>query len=335
MKKVLLVLLLVLAILVLFGVFFSKNALNKTPQSEVVEQTTTGPLKGLQLSPKGYFGTGLADFFSVNKELNGTAVGWTGSVSDLAKKSGAPYVVEKSAKKYQFEPIFTVQSYSRETGKLLQKFVDSKQLILDFIDETDAAYFGMGVEVTDLYMKSPVEYEKFVALFAEYAQAIHAQSPNTKVFTTFQYEHLLGMNGGIFGGKNDTSKSLERLFADFPGADIIGITTYPTLIYKDPSEIPSTYYTKLFSMTSKPILFTEMGWMRGNSVKGWEGSVAEQKQFLEAFSHQMKDRRVAGYLWSFLYDQKAAQVPFDSMGLRPANDDEEAASIAESYWKGL
>jgi len=312
-------------------VFEGANPQSNTDNSDTGIQS----LKGFQLSPKSFSGTDFPAFFELNQDLGGTVVGWTGSVRDLSLKGSAPNVVASLAKTYGYKPVFAVQSFSRETGMLLPEFIAAKDDILSFINATDAQYFGLGVEVTELYRKSPSEYKKFVALFADFAKAIHSQSPRTKVFTIFQYEQINGMNGGLFGGKNDPGVTLEKLFDDFPDSDIIGITTYPTLVYKTPEAIPSTYYTKLFVMTSKPVLFTEVGWIRGKSVKGWEGSSTEQRSFLRKFSEQTKDNRVEGYLWSFMYDQTGAQKPFNEMGMSATTIKQESLSEALMFWKQL
>jgi hypothetical protein len=108
--------------------------------------------------------------------------------------------------------------------------------------------------------------------------------------------------------------------------DICAFTTYPCLIFKDPSEIPRDYYTEISNYTTKPIAFTEIGWHSEASPLGWESSEAEQAEFIETFHSITKDMNVEITIWSFLYDQKTIE-PFRSMGLlhedgtaRPALD---------------
>ncbi|MFZ6022471.1 MAG: hypothetical protein ACOYT9_03305, partial [Patescibacteria group bacterium] len=192
-------------------------------------------LKGFQLTPKSFKGSDFTDFFSLNKELGGTTVGWTGSVSELKKPEGAPAVVESLGGAYDYTPIISVQVYDRKTGTLLNDFKNGKKEILEFVSKNRPAFFGIGVEVDLLYDQNPIAYSQYVTLFNEYADSIHQTSPNTLVFPIFQLEHVKGMAGGLFGKLNDSTTQHWDLLLQFPKADLIAFTSYPTLIYKEPN----------------------------------------------------------------------------------------------------
>ena len=119
----------------------------------------------------------------------------------------------------------------------------------------------------------------------------------------------------MFGGKNDLKKSQWFLLEKFPKSDIAAFTTYPGLIYKNPSDIPSDYYSEIKSHTSKPVAFTEIGWHSAASPAGWESSEEEQAEFVDAFFNLTKDMKKQFNIWSFLFDQNTAE-PFKTMGLR-------------------
>ena len=294
-------------------------------------------LKGAQLTPKSFKGSDFTDFFTINKELGGTAVGWTGSVSELKKPEGAPAVVESLGGVYDYTGIISIQVYDRKTGALLSDFKNGKKEILEFVSKNRPAYFGMGVEVDLLYDQNPIAYSQYVALFKEYADSIHQASPKTLVFPIFQLEHIKGMAGGLFGKLNDSTTQHWDLLLQFPNADLIAFTSYPTLIYKEPNTIPADYYKEIFTKTTKKVAFTELGWMRTGAIKGWEASKEEQELFLKRFATQIENERVVAILWSFMYDQLAAPQPFLNMGFR-ANDYDplkEKTSPAEIYWKKL
>ena len=110
--------------------------------------------------------------------------------------------------------------------------------------------------------------------------------------------------------------------------DIAVFTTYPCLIFTDPSEIPADYYTEITEYTSKPVAFTEMGWFR-DGFTGWESSVDEQAEFIDLFFEATEEMPVEFVTWSFLYDPDA-QIPFDQMGLLAVGEDSSAALDA---WK--
>ena len=123
----------------------------------------------------------------------------------------------------------------------------------------------------------------------------------------------------MFGGTNDTTKAQWSLLERFPQSDIIAFTTYPGLIYKNPSEIPADYYTEIKSHTTKPVAFTEIGWHSEASPTGWESSDAEQAEFVRTFFDRTKNLDKELTIWSFMYDQNIIE-PFSSMGLRRRSD---------------
>ena len=95
-------------------------------------------------------------------------------------------------------------------------------------------------------------------------------------------------------------------------ADMIGFTTYPGLIYKNPDDIPDDYYSVIKQRINKPIVFTEIGWFREGPV-GWESSDDEQKLFVEIPPTRISlDVRLN--IWSFLYDPDTDSL-FRTMGL--------------------
>lgn len=70
--------------------------------------------------------------------------------------------------------------------------------------------------------------------------AIKSASPTTTVFTIFQLERMAGMQGGLYGGNNNASTEWS-LLAKFK-MDAVGFTTYPDLVFKDPTDIPANFY---------------------------------------------------------------------------------------------
>ncbi len=166
-----------------------------------------------------------------------------------------------------------------------------------------------------LYEKSFADLDAFVQLYNQVYDAVKSTSPNTQVFTTFQLEKMKGLGGGLFGGTNSPDASEWNLLDRFSKLDLVAFTTYPGLIYKVPSEIPSDYYSEIQQHTNKKVAFTEIGWHSNASPTGWESSAAEQAQFVTTFfdlTANLGNKEIA--IWSFLYDQNTAP-PFNSMGL--------------------
>jgi hypothetical protein len=153
-----------------------------------------------------------------------------------------------------------------------------------------------------------------VDLYAEVYDEVKAVSPNTNVFTNFQLEKMKGLRGGLFGGTNDPDKAQWFLLDRFK-QDIVSFSTYPMLIYKSPSEIPSDYYDeKITAHTSKPIAFTEIGWHSDDDIPGWESSGTEQAEFIETFFTLTRNLDMPIAIWSFMFDQDIPD-PFKHTGL--------------------
>jgi hypothetical protein len=115
----------------------------------------------------------------------------------------------------------------------------------------------------------------------------------------------------------------------FNKADLLGFTTYPTLIYNSPSDIPLGYYEEISKNTNLKYIFSEIGWIRTDSIKGWEGSEIEQSKYMELLGKT----NTKGYIWSFFYDQDV-EKPFRYMGLRGVND-KSIDSVSEKAWQKL
>jgi hypothetical protein len=291
-------------------------------------------LKGITLSPRSFQSADFADFFEKAKQA-GVVVSWSGDWNELGNTGGGPTVITELASTYNYTPLVEVQFFTQSTGTLLRPLDESnKQAYKDsavaFVSEYKLKYFGIGIEVNTLYAKSPADFDAFVQLYSEVCDAVKAKSPNTRAFTIFQLERLKGLNGGLFGGTNDPANAQWSLLDQFPKSDIIAFTTYPSLIYGSPSEIPLTYYTEITSHTTKPIAFTEIGWHSEAGPVGWESSEAEQAEFVTTFFDRVGDLNRELAIWSFMYDQDTL-APFRSMGLYSKNG---TAKPAWNEWIG-
>lgn len=275
--------------------------------------------KGITLTPRSFESADFNQFFDFAKQA-GSIISWSGDWQELSKTgAGGPVVVAELAKTKGYTPMIIAQFFTQSSGKLLRPLNDKNTAdyaasAAAFVQKYKPPYLGLGIEINMLYEKSPADFEAFVRLFDETYDAVKAVSPKTKVFTVFQLERMKGLRGGLFGGKNDPSKSNWELLDKFSKADFIAFTTYPGLIFKSPAEIPADYYSEIKTRVNKPIAFTEIGWHSVASPVGWESSGAEQAEFVRMFFELTADLKPETAIWSFLYDQQTIQ-PFDTMGL--------------------
>ena len=292
------------------------------------------PLYGFSFSPKDSSASSFLSFFSETKKV-GSAVTWAGDWNELSKKSSAPYSILNQAPRYGYEPIILVGYYNQGAGTMIREFTDEtkenyKRSTLELVSDYKPAYFAMGVEVNIMREKSPKEFSEFVDFYNEMYDEIKAVSAETKVFTVFQLERMKGLKGGLFGGKNDTSKTEWDILEQFK-LDLVGFTTYPDIIYSKPESIPSDYYSEISKHTSKPIGFFESGWHTSPFPKGYEGSEEKQAAFVKRFLNDTKALNSEVIIWSFLYDAET-DPPFDSTGLI---GDDETKRLGYDEWKNL
>ena len=320
MYKIFKILIAVIAAVFILGVAYSVliKKSDQTTDSRDRVMNFTERQKGVSLSPKSFETKDFTDFFAKAKEA-GDIISWAGDWQELSREDGAPEVVAALARQYKYTPVIQIQFFSAKTGKLLRPLNSEnknkyRQSAVSFVKKFQPEYFGLGTEVNLLFEKSPRDFDTFADFFSEVSDEIKSVSPRTKVFTVFQLEKMKGLGGGLFGGKNDTTKNEWRLLEKFSKADLIAFTTYPGLIYKNPSDIPPDYFLDIKNQTAKPIAFTEIGWSSGSDILGFESSESQQAEFIKLFFEKTKELASELMIWSFLYDQ-STDHPFNTMGL--------------------
>jgi hypothetical protein len=280
-------------------------------------------LKGVSVSPKSFQGVDFINFFTEAKTA-GTLLSWAGDWKELAgiPKSGVG-VIGELAIKHNYTFLIEPQFFLQATGKLIRPLNQSTKIsyrnsVIAYVQKYHPLYLALGIEVNLLYEKSPQSFDDFCFLYDEVCEEVKAVAPETKIFTIFQLERLKGLQGGLFGGTNNSEQAQWDLLERFSKSDLYGFTTYPSLIFRDPAEIPDDYYDEILWHTSKPIAFTEIGWPSAGEPKGWESSEIEQAEFVTRFGQLIRNLNLEILIWSFLYDPNTV-VPFNSMGLFKRN----------------
>ena len=300
--------------------------------SSASSTTSTNPegLKGVTFSPATYDGPGISDFLSKASQA-GQILEWAGDWDELAP-GGAPATIAGLAAQNGMKLMVVVQFFEQSTGDLLRPLNSTNEqnylaLTEAFVKQYRPAYLGVGIEVNILYQKNSTSFQEFVQLYGQVYDEVKAASPGTAVFTIFQLEMMNGLDGGLYGGVNDPNSTEWQLLSLFK-TDVAAFTTYPGLIYQDPSDIPADYYGSLSSHVNESVGFTEIGWHSGNVSGGWESSEQEQATFVSDFFALTQGLDKAFSIWSFLFDQSAA-VPFNTMGLFYVNG---TAKLALQTW---
>lgn len=275
------------------------------------------PRTGFALSPKSYTGSDLPDFLALI-EGNAEILMHAGAWAELQQPQPSFVVIDGVAQQQGLTSLFVLSPATAGASPLTD--ATREQLVValrSFLSAHQPAYVGLGNEVNKLADDDPAAFEQVALLWAEALPVVRELAPDTKVFVTFQYEWLLGLRGGWFGGAQvaEDWSSLER----FPGADAVAFTTYPSLVFDDPAALPADYYTRIATHTDLPVLFTESGWTADADLPLLPGSEPEQVAFIDVFTAQAEELAAEVLVWSFVFGDQIPQQQFSGMTLRRAD----------------
>ncbi|HNJ98152.1 MAG TPA: hypothetical protein PLV13_08510 [Ilumatobacteraceae bacterium] len=277
------------------------------------------PLVGVGMTPRTYEGTGFPDFLAGidgQTDLLMHAGGW-----NEAGTAGSPIDVAATlAEQRGLGAVIVLQPSADASVDALSTFLTAHH----------PAYLGLGNEVNLLASNDPAAFEALVALWQQALPIVREMSPDTKVFVTFQYEWLLGRRDGWFGGA--VAEPQWDLLDRFPGADLVGFTTYPSLVFEQPSDLPADYYAQVAQHTDLPVILTEVGWTADETLPLLPGSAAEQTDFIALLSQQATAARIEAMVWTFVHGDLVVDQQFNGMGLFAPDG---TARPAWTAWTGL
>lgn len=192
-------------------------------------------------------------------------------------------------------------------------------------------YVFLGNEMDGYFRDHPADWPNWVTELAACRDAIHAVSPQTLVFTTFQLEFVKGQ--AIKTGRPHVPANWQPVMDVAAAVDGIGFTSYPYFEYETPADLPATYYTEIAQYTTKPVLFTELGWVANPAVP-YTGSAAEQAAFVDRLFALIAGLDVRYAAWLAQNDWPVTVVPatsaFYQIGLR---DSAGVARPADAAWR--
>lgn len=192
-------------------------------------------------------------------------------------------------------------------------------------------YMFLGNEMDGYYRDYRSDWANWVTELAACRDAIHAASPSTLVFTTFQLEFVKGQ--AIKTGRPHVAADWQPIADVESAVDGIGFTSYPYFEYETPADMPATYYSEIAQHTQKPVLFTELGWT-ANPAAPYTGSAAEQAAFVDRFFTLTAGMGVRYAVYLAQNDFPTAIVgptsAFYQIGLR---DPQGVARAADAAWR--
>lgn len=299
------------ALLVLVVLSACTTTSDVTTTTEGASWDIAPPFVGFSLSPPSYDQSGLDAFFEKTVDA-ADLVAWVGAWTDL--EQGGTLVYDLSSD-YGYVPVVVTGLPTDANGRRVIP-EDSEEMIdaiRGWVADHPVPFLGFGVETNSfLWEKAPDDFEWLVETFPELARAVHGVSPDTVVFPGFQLERLRGLKDGLFGGSR--TEPDWALIDRFPDADAIGFTTYPGLIFSTPASMPDDYYEEIRDNTDKPLVFTEVGWQAGGELGDWSGTPQSQDRFVRERLPELAGMSEM-IVWSFLHDQEAGGLAFQTMGL--------------------
>lgn len=164
-----------------------------------------------------------------------------------------------------------------------------KNYALRLEQEFHPRYLGLASEINTYADAHPDDFQNFVSLYRETYTAIKAESPDTQVFVTFQWDDL---NNAIpfdpTGGERYQIK-WEQIEIFEPYLDVWAISSYPFVAFDSAANIPSDYYTPLLARTDKPLAVAEGG-VNSRAIGQFKGTPQDQVDYLNAIHTQLGDR---------------------------------------------
>jgi hypothetical protein len=329
MKKIIVGIIVLAVIVLVIGAI--SNSGKSDPVPEPVGSTTTAPV--ISLSSRSF----KMGFVPVPAQPLSTA-NWLGSFELFGNNAevimhhlhfesnnldGAAFV-DGMNKKFGLETFFTIDPLSNDRLSLdpdLKKagknFGDDKvrqsykDLAVKTAETYQPAYLSLGSEVNTYLQKNPSDLQDFVSLVNETIPLVKQASPDSIVTLSLQFEELNGQTG-----KDEWF--MVPLLAE--KLDALAFTTYPSLFFKTPADIPLDYYSQFKKYTDKPLLLVESGWPAGGS-SSYHGSLANQAAFVARLPELTKDLNLGLWIWWFPHDQAGDGYPdfFRTMGLRQSD----------------
>lgn len=172
-----------------------------------------------------------------------------------------------------------------------------KNFALRIVREFNPEYLGLASEINTYADAYPEDFEHFLSLYREVYDAVKAESPNTRVFTTFQWEDL--NNRWEQPWEQDYAPGTikwHQIEAFEPFLDLWAISSYPYTGFNTLADIPPDYYSPLLARTDKPLAVAEGGWI-SEDIGHLNGSNEDQIGYLEAIQEQIGSRMA---FWVYL-----------------------------------
>jgi len=156
-------------------------------------------------------------------------------------------------------------------GEIKKEYVN---IVEKVAKEYKPEYFILNVEVNLYKQYNLQDYETYKSVYEEAYDIVKSVSPNTQVAVSLVY---LDFNNKDCFDSEDTL-TFSSFVQDFPKQDIFAVSMYP-LCYGSPKNIPSDLFTRLNTLSEKPLFISEIGYP-SESFFGIESDEKTQADFV-------------------------------------------------------
>ncbi len=150
-------------------------------------------------------------------------------------------------------------------------------------------YLGLASEINTYADAYPEDFQNYVSLYRELYAQIKAESPETQVFVSFQWEDLNNLIAGATEGRTPYATNWDQIEAFEPDLDLWAISSYPFVAFGEGETIPADYYAPLLTRTEKPLAVAEGG-IPSVAQPPFSGSEQGQVTYLNAIDGQIGSR---------------------------------------------
>lgn len=157
------------------------------------------------------------------------------------------------------------------------------------VREFQPRYLGLASEINTYADAHPDDFPHFLSLYREVYEKVKAESPETQIFVTFQWEDLNNLMPTAAEGRTAYDTNWDQIEAFEPQLDLWVISSYPFVAFQSGAQIPDDYYSPLLTKTDKPLAVAEGGYT-SRPVGPFPGKPQDQVDYLSAIDSQLGER---------------------------------------------
>ncbi len=152
-------------------------------------------------------------------------------------------------------------------------------------------YLGLAAETNLIRLAAPRPvYDAVVRMANDAASDLQRANLSTATFVSVQVEAAWGR----FQGTNQFI-GVEDDFRDFPFMRALGLSSYPYIVFPDPSNLPDDYFSRIPNGRTLPIMVVEGGWTSG-AVGSIQSSPAKQAQYVSRHAQLLERANAIAWL---------------------------------------